>query len=349
MSLMQLTRTLGARQMLRMRKTRQQVWEQLIAPHFSTRSVQTLFNIGLMDAFRDSGSVDVAKFADAHELDSRLLVAMCDALFSRKILRKTGETTFELDEIGHLVVDEPLARGWFELVYGYEDVLHRMEDMVRRKAAYGNDGLVRNGQYVATGSGLASLRFYFPLAIDLIRRSGARRVLDIGCGDGTFLRYLREQIPGIQGVGVDLSPEAVEEGNRRLEAAGASADIKLHVCDAVQLDALAPQLAGVDAATTFFVLHEMCDRKENKQIRQFLTTFRATLPQAQFHIFETIRPSAEEMRKRQGPAVEYFLLHDLSNQNPISREAWMKLFAETGFRAREQYIDFARSSIFTLG
>ena len=42
------------------------------------------------------------------------------------------------------------------------------------------------------------------------------------------------------------------------------------------------------------------------------------------------------MRKRPGPAVDYFLFHDLSEQHPISREEWRKLYKSSGFRSIEE-------------
>jgi hypothetical protein len=55
------------------------------------------------------------------------------------------------------------------------------------------------------------------------------------------------------------------------------------------------------------------------------------------------------MRKRPGPAVEYFLFHDLSKQHPLSREQWRKLYQSSGFQSiEEDYIAGARTSIYTL-
>ena len=112
---------------------------------------------------------------------------------------------------------------------------------------------------------------------------------------------------------------------------------------------LKEQIAGVDCAATFFVLHELCDNNGNQRTLRFLQSFREALPGVPFHIIETIRPTAQEMRKRPGPAVEYFLFHDLSKQHPLSREQWRKLYETSGFQSiQEDYIAGARTSIFTL-
>lgn len=336
--------TIGLRNLLRMRRGLKSGWEGLIAPHVVTHVVTALLHVGFFDALKN-GPIDVTEFAKTHDLDGELLLALCDELYARKLLHKEG-ASFSLDSAGRFLLETNLVRGWFELVYGYEGVLSRIEDLLRRKITYGKE-VVRDGKYVAEGSGLASADFYFPLVIQMVRQSGYKKILDIGCGDGTFLRHICERMPGLEGVGIDLSPEAVASGNEQLKACAMDERIRLYAGDALEIDRLAPQLRGVDCAATFFVLHELCDQNENPLIHQFLTKFRATLPGVPLHVVETIRPEAEELRQRPGPAVEYFLLHDLSRQKPIGRDAWKDLFHRTGFSSvHENYLDFARSAIF---
>jgi hypothetical protein len=55
------------------------------------------------------------------------------------------------------------------------------------------------------------------------------------------------------------------------------------------------------------------------------------------------------MRERPGPAIEYFLFHDLSNQRPVGRDTWHNIFRAAGFaNVEEDYTAFARTSVFTL-
>lgn len=338
-------RTVGWSKLLEMRKVKQHVWEELIAPHFTLRCVQTLLNTGFLDALRE-GPRNPEEFAAKNDLDPELLRALCESLYARKILTLDGDR-FGLDETGRLIAETNMGRGWVDLVYGYEPVLNNLEPMLRKQASYGKD-VVRYGDYVGTGSGLASVDFYFPLVAQLVAAGKRRRVLDIGCGDGTFLRYLCAAVPGLEGVGIDLSPDAVEAG-RRILAKEKISNVTLHAGDAMDIGTLKEQTAGVDCATTFFVLHELCDNNGNQRTLRFLKAFREGLPGVPFHIIETIRPTAQEMRKRPGPAVEYFLFHDLSRQHPLSREQWRKLYQASGFQSiQEDHIAGARTSIFTI-
>lgn len=308
--------------------------------------VQTLYHVGLIDALRDQATVDAPAFAEKHGLDGPLLVGLCDALYERGYFAKEG-SKYTLDADGRFLVETDLVRGWFDLAYGYEPVLNKMEDLLTRKSTYGRE-VVRDGRHVAIGSGWASMDFYFPMVVEMVRRAGYKKVLDIGCGDATFLAYLCDQIPGLQGVGVDLTPDAITAGHELLAARGLKDRISLYVGNALDIGRLKTELKGVDAAATFFVLHELCDTHDNPKAVQFLNSFRETLPGVPLHVIETIRPPAEELRRRPGMAIEYFLFHDLSLQKPIGRESWKKAFSDAGFeQLHEDYIEFARSSIFT--
>jgi small RNA 2'-O-methyltransferase len=79
-----------------------------------------------------------------------------------------------------------------------------------------------------------------------VRASGARRVVDLGCGDGDlFLRLARE--PGIEAlVGVDLSVEALDRLRGRLaRSPGQGAQVEIRHGSMTDP---APDLAGFDCA-----------------------------------------------------------------------------------------------------
>jgi len=346
--LLKLFRELGFRRIRQIGKAKRDVWEQLISPHFTTRCIQAALSVGLIDAMRDEGAVDLRAFAEKRGLDGDMLSAVCGALCARGVLRTAGSADrMKLDKLGRFIADNNMARGWLELSYGYEPVLHNLEGLLRKEVRY-NQEVVRDGVSVAAGSGLACADFYFPMIAAMIRRAGYGRVLDLGCGDGAFLRLLG-RLGDAQGVGIDLSAGAVERGNQQLGAEGLGERFRLHVGDVRELDRHQDALGGVDSATMFFVLHELCDGKENQDVVEFLQSFRRTLPGVQLHVIETIRPTVEEMRANPGPAVEYFLFHDLSLQRPMDRAGWLDVFGRSGMSlVHEERVPIARTSFFCL-
>ncbi|MFF8960238.1 SAM-dependent methyltransferase [Streptomyces sp. NPDC014894] len=61
---------------------------------------------------------------------------------------------------------------------------------------------------------------------------GDERVLDLGCGEGTWLRRAVRGRPGLVGEGVDLDAAAIARGRARLVAEGAADRVALHTGDA---------------------------------------------------------------------------------------------------------------------
>jgi SAM-dependent methyltransferase len=69
------------------------------------------------------------------------------------------------------------------------------------------------------------LRFYRHI-VGLVERTGARSILDVGCGEGFTMRELRESGLGVTTVGVDYSPAALAWSQ-----ANSVARSPLHVAD----------------------------------------------------------------------------------------------------------------------
>jgi SAM-dependent methyltransferase len=338
----------GAKQLMRFRRARIWGWEGILRGHYMTRALQTLLSVGVLDAMRGDTWIDPREYAAASALDPDVLAALCEYLYERRVLRRDGRR-YTLDDDGRFFIETDLLRGWFVLSHGYEPVLGGLEALARREIRYGRD-VVRDGEKVAVGSGLASAGFYFPLAADIIRQQKCRTVLDIGCGDATFLRFVCTALPGVRGVGIDLSPDAIERGRRSNSEQGFGDRITLAAGDATDCAALRALSGDVDAATSFFVLHEFVAHDGDvARLCSFLRHFRESLPGVTLIIVETIRPSAEAMRSQPGPAIEYFLFHDLSLQVPIGRESWKSTLKEAGYTSIHEWpLPWARSAIYTV-
>mgnify|MGYP004447846963 CR=1 FL=1 len=54
-------------------------------------------------------------------------------------------------------------------------------------------------------------KWEFSRAIEDLRRIDAKRILDVGCGSGVFLEFLRSRIPGVELYGYDLNDKLLEQ------------------------------------------------------------------------------------------------------------------------------------------
>ena len=342
--LLRTIRIVGLRKLLRLSQAKRWGWEGILGGFYTTRTIQTLFNVGFFDELQEKKKVNLEAFAAQKDLDLRILKALCDTLFALSILNKNG-LDYTLDSKGTLLVE--VARGWFDAAYGYEGMFHNLEGLLKKEKEYGKDVTRRWGP-ISRGSSAMESVIYYPVAVDMIKKSGAMNVLDLGCGDGEFLRYLCQRNNQVTGYGVDIFPDSVDVAEEMTREAGLEDRIHFTLANISELEEPPAVLREIDLAITLFVLHEILFAGEDAVI-QFLQNFQRVFPGVPLIVIEAIRPTFEQMRRKPGMAVQYYLQHDLSNQNPVGREKWRDLFAKAGWKfVDEKYLGFASTSIYTL-
>lgn len=318
--------------------------EETIRGFYVTRAMVALFNIGFFDELAERRPVNLEAFAAQKRLDLNVLRVLCAYLFSLKVLKRDGEN-YTLDAKGETLV-ESLA-GVFHMVYAYEDVFYYLESLLKQDKRYGVD-ITRRSEFVAKGSGAMGKLLAFPMVHDVISRNKLEHVLDLGCGDATFLIDLCERDERVTGYGLDLSLEAIAAGQRRLEEKNLQDRVRLLAGDVFKIDTLADQLPGIDAATGLYVLHEFLTESQGR-VLEVLRKFRSTFPGKPLILCEVIRHTPEELREKPGGVLEIQLFHGLSNQHLASREEWRALFRQAGFaNVREDYLSFVRTAIYTV-
>ncbi len=318
-------------------------WLGMIQGYATTRTLQVLFRCGFLDEVHARAPVSPEAFADERGLDADILVALCASLDALRLLKRV-EGGYVLTRKGRLIVE--VGRGWFEGIHGYRDVYHHLEPLLRKEKRYGTDVLRRTDE-VSYGTGEISSWLFYPLVVDMLRRNGYRRVLDLGCGDASWLLYLCEH-SDLNGCGIDIAEDALGSARERVHAAGLNDRIALTRADLKRLDAVAGELPVFEVATAIFLLHEMLYHGEAEVIT-FLKDFRRLFPGVPLIVFEVILPSLEEVRKRPGMGAQYRVQHDLTHQRLVGHEVWQNIFDQAGFHGIEQgHLRFARATTFTL-
>lgn len=85
---------------------------------------------------------------------------------------------------------------------------------------------------------------------------GARRILDLGTGDGRLLALVRREHPTTEAVAVDFSPAMLEAAGKRFAAEGAVTVI------AHNLDESLPELGKFDAVVSSFAIHHLVHERK---------------------------------------------------------------------------------------
>jgi 2-polyprenyl-3-methyl-5-hydroxy-6-metoxy-1,4-benzoquinol methylase len=72
-------------------------------------------------------------------------------------------------------------------------------------------GTAKFYQAIATEDYYNTDKWEFACAAADLRASGSKRILDVGCGSGIFLEYLKENVPGVDLFGFDLNGEILKQ------------------------------------------------------------------------------------------------------------------------------------------
>lgn len=341
-SLVRLVKALGLRPALRASKVRR-FSQDMLRGFYATRTVTALFNVGFFDEITRQGMVNPAAFAASKGLDAKALTSLCQYLDAVKILKRKG-SQYTLDPRDAVVTT---LNGPFYAVYAYQDIFHNLEALLRREKTFGAE-VTRDYGLMAKGSGAVAALFAVPMMADVIARNNFGHVLDLCCGDATFLIDLCERNPSLKAHGIDISTEAIAAGQQKVARRNLDQRIDLVAGDVFRIDEVAGQLKGIDAVTCTYALHEFVT-DDQERILDLLCRFKATFPGVALVICEVMRQSPEELRARPGGVAEIQLWHDLSNQQLMSREQWKALFQKAKFaHIDEDYLKIARTAIFTV-
>jgi 4-hydroxy-2,2'-bipyrrole-5-carbaldehyde O-methyltransferase len=136
---------------------------------------------------------------------------------------------------------DPLA-GILEEVAGYDaDVYRALPGRLRGEAP--GDYLPEAAEVVARASRLAE-PLLGALVRDVVRRFDPARVLDVGCGTGTYLRHVAEASRTATGAGIDTEPDVVALATRNLSGWELTDRFSVTQADVRGLPELAAELAG---------------------------------------------------------------------------------------------------------
>jgi ubiquinone/menaquinone biosynthesis C-methylase UbiE len=132
----------------------------------------------------------------------------------------------------------------------------------------------------------------------------AERVLDIGCGTGTFVALLKKQCPKIEVVGLDPDPKALARAKQKSERAGVSVRFDQGFADDLRYES-----GSFDVVFSSFMFHHLeAENRENtlREVRRvlkpegnfFLLDFEVSQTRSGlfriFHSSERLRDNSEE-------------------------------------------------------
>ena len=171
--------------------------------HMTAAAISTGLVDALADGSRTTGELGAALGAE----DAQLLHAWLEVATAAGVLRRDGER-WSLTRFSAALGTDDLARAQYEAFAGFHTGLYRDLGPVLHGRARRRD-VVEQGELIARVSA-GFEPFVLGRLTAEVARTGARRVLDVGCGAGVNLATMTAAAPGVVGIGLDVDAPSVE-------------------------------------------------------------------------------------------------------------------------------------------
>jgi 2-ketoarginine methyltransferase len=305
---------------------------QPVRSGFVASCVYTLMRTGLARSLLDRPA-GVAALARQHGMSPRRLEGLLLFLVNEGYVERTGDR-YALSEKGEEVLEfEP----WYTLlVGGYWATLAQLPDALGATAPYAG----RDGAEVGRGSCGISDYDAIPLVLSLLRRvpGAPARLIDIGCGDGSFLLALLRELPDAHGICVDPCAESVEAARTAATKAGMAGRVEFVTATATGFAGDTARFPGRpgDCYLASFALQEVLEQDGEAVLVDTLTALFERSPAAHMVVVEVEDHAARREAMRDGMALAYynpyFLLHRITAQRLEARPYWDEVFRRSGLR-----------------
>ncbi|HEX8431493.1 MAG TPA: class I SAM-dependent methyltransferase, partial [Longimicrobium sp.] len=147
-------------------------------------------------------------------LDPKFGSGLIDYLRIRGIVEVDGDGVLPTERGRRLLAEVPMALlGYFH--ESYSPVLRAGAELMQGKVAYGTD-VERDGEALGRHCEVLFRSFGASVVLKILDQMGARTLLDLGCGSGGMLVDACQRDPSLRAIGIDISPEVVEYGQRRI-------------------------------------------------------------------------------------------------------------------------------------
>jgi hypothetical protein len=309
---------------------------ELLRGNLSCPLIAAFGEIGLADKLLTGPATkqDLGLNGNPEVLGACLDYLICIGLLSSR--QEADDLLYELTEPGRMVFRR---YGAFSLLHSYNKYFDSLAELLTSKSAV--MPTVERGENVV-GSGALHAKKFFPAALQQLELIQPKAIIDIGCGDGTFLEYAHARVPNAELAVIDYSQVAIDATTKRFSECGIDL-VAAVTSDGSLVDHWAAELpasfktASPVVFTIWFVAHEFSQRSETVLI-EFFKRMNATFPKADIILGEIVNlPStvlAENARTSIMP--EYLFFHRLSGQGVMSWDAWRRIIARTPYSLAAQ-------------
>ncbi|MFA5337841.1 MAG: class I SAM-dependent methyltransferase [Candidatus Omnitrophota bacterium] len=257
-----------------------------------------------------------------------------------KIISK-GEDRYQTTEIGKKVFRR---YGTFCLLHSYGSFFNQLEKLLFNKKCSEFPNVFRIENII--GSGQVNGRKYFPAAIEMLKKNrNLSKVIDIGCGNGIFLKSVLENFPNCDAVAVDISKVSLRETKKCLEMNFSNTSLKTIFCNGRDVSTWLPKALNAGAGreegplviSMWYFLHEI-SKKNIREVIKFFKEIYKLAPFAQVIVGEiaAIPPEALAKNRHESIMPEFLFFHQISGQGVLSLSEYRNMLKKIPYKLKNE-------------
>ena len=187
----------------------------------------------------------------------------------------------------------------------------------------------RSGEHVARTSNWMGAKDFYPHAENVITQLQPKKMVDLGSGTCGLLIRLAQKIPGLIGIGVDLSQDACDKAQVHLKECALEDRIKVIVSPIQNLIQNKDVFLNADVIHAGFVFHDLLPDEE-KKLDSLLICINQTAPNTTLVIVDAI-PFSKNQHERAFSSAFSFLHQFYMGRQLLSESAWQIKLKNAGF------------------
>lgn len=162
----------------------------------------------------------------------------------------------------------------------------------------------------------------YEVLLEFVPRT-ARRVLDLGCGDGEVIGRIAQDVPGLEAVACDFSPEMLERARARFE------DTSIRVVEHDMDEPIPADWGTFDAVVSAFAIHHVVDERKKTLYRD---VFERLNPGGAFLNLEHVDSPTPELHEGFLVALGQTIEHDDPSNKLVAVDVQLQWLRDLGFQ-----------------
>ena len=297
----------------------------LLRGYFSCPVIATLAELNCIRQMID-GPFRLTDFDSIPCADA--LEVVINYLRSLGLIEATASEQFQLTQLGQTVFKRA---GAFSIIHSYRQHIEGMREYLLKGEI---NASVNRKENVIGSAQLHRIKF-FPQALRMIEGHDTDCLVDLGCGNGEFLRYVQPKNVNCRAVGVDIAVEAIN-------SAKSTCSLDFIQANAFDVDewssSIPPQKTNI-VISMWFVLHEFSNGKKSRLEAFFNSVFRR-FPNALLLIGEITKVCPHDLANARNSSImpEFLFFHSVSKQGVLAWKEWQELVSAIPYVVQSQQL-----------